>query len=316
MRAVVGVEVGVELAVRIRRVVLVLSAAVLGVGVLAAVPASGAPPSRIVVDGQARFEVLSPTLIRLEYSGDHHFDDAATFNAIGRDTFAVPPYRRSVDQGWRIIRTDKVTLKYREGSGPFTADNVELDLRDGGYCRPRAPVVATQATCAFGALCEAENAALSGGASVNTDHAGYTGAGFVAGIQTKGAQFSDHVTGVAAGTYDLQLRYANDLGGDGQRTTRTMSVAVDGQAAGTLTLPVTGSWDTWALTSLPLQLAAGCARRHRRVRARRHRQHELRQPRGHCRAAPATPVRHRRPARSRRVRGRDRDAHRRRTYRE
>ena len=115
---------------------------------LSAVPASAAPPSRVVRDGPARFEVLSPTLIRLEYAGDQHFEDAATFNAIGRDTFAVPRFTSSVDQGWRIIRTDKLTLKYRQGSGPFTADNVELDLHGRRLRCTRAPVV----ECEF-ALC-------------------------------------------------------------------------------------------------------------------------------------------------------------------
>ena len=38
-----------------------------------------------VTSGHARFEVLSPTLIRMEYAGDDTFTDAATFNAIGRD---------------------------------------------------------------------------------------------------------------------------------------------------------------------------------------------------------------------------------------
>ena len=42
-----------------------------------------------VISGDARFEVLSPTLIRTEYAGDAHFTDAATFNAIGRDNFAA-----------------------------------------------------------------------------------------------------------------------------------------------------------------------------------------------------------------------------------
>src|SRR6185312_8162826 len=40
-----------------------------------------------VVNGHARFEVLSPTLIRMEYAGDDKFADPATFNAIGRDDF-------------------------------------------------------------------------------------------------------------------------------------------------------------------------------------------------------------------------------------
>ena len=44
-----------------------------------------------VISGDARFEVLSPTLIRTEYAGDAKFTDAATFNAIGRDDFA--PHR-------------------------------------------------------------------------------------------------------------------------------------------------------------------------------------------------------------------------------
>src|SRR5947208_15801247 len=95
---------------------LVLITTVLAASALVAVPASAKPASRVVTDGAARFEVLSPTLIRLEYAGDKHFEDAGTFNAIGRDTFAVPRYRTDVENGWRVIRTDRVTLKYRRGS--------------------------------------------------------------------------------------------------------------------------------------------------------------------------------------------------------
>ncbi len=233
---------------------------VLALSAMSAVPAAASTPpnSGVVKDGQARFEVLSPTLIRLEYAGDNRFEDAGTFNAVGRNSFSEPPYATDVENGWRVIRTGKITLRYRQGSGPFTDSNVVLDVDDGNATVHAHPSWPTQATCAFGVLCEGENAALSGGAAVNSDHNGYTGTGFVAGIQTKGAQFSYHVTGITSdGTYALQLRYANDRGGDGQLTTRTMSVLVDGLAAGTLTLPPTGSWDTWALASLPLQLSAG-----------------------------------------------------------
>ena len=66
------------------------------IGVVA--PASSATPApsqtatrSAVVSGDARFEVLSPTLIRTEYAGDAHFVDAATFNAVGRDEFAPAP---------------------------------------------------------------------------------------------------------------------------------------------------------------------------------------------------------------------------------
>jgi hypothetical protein len=50
-------------------------------------PAVAAHGGQVVRSGSARFEVLSPTLIRMEYAGDGVFTDAATFNAIGRAGF-------------------------------------------------------------------------------------------------------------------------------------------------------------------------------------------------------------------------------------
>ena len=47
-----------------------------------------------VVSGDARFEVLSPTLIRTEYAGNGVFVDDPTFNAIGRDGFAATHFTR------------------------------------------------------------------------------------------------------------------------------------------------------------------------------------------------------------------------------
>ena len=43
----------------------------------------------------ARFEVLTPTLIRMEYAGDNQFQDAATFNAVNRSFPRSPSRRRS-----------------------------------------------------------------------------------------------------------------------------------------------------------------------------------------------------------------------------
>ncbi|WP_273941395.1 hypothetical protein [Kutzneria chonburiensis] len=55
--------------------------------------AVAAPHPHAVTSGNARFEVLSPTLVRTEYAGDTHFVDAPTFNAIGRDSFTPPRSR-------------------------------------------------------------------------------------------------------------------------------------------------------------------------------------------------------------------------------
>src|SRR6266567_660893 len=80
--------------------------AVLAVPSAGAVPmaAAASTPSGQVVDGHARFEVLSPTLIRLEYAGDDQFQDGTTFNVVNRN-FPVPRYTTDVTGGWREIRT-------------------------------------------------------------------------------------------------------------------------------------------------------------------------------------------------------------------
>ena len=78
-----------------------------------------ARPPAIVRAGDARFEVLSPLLIRLEYSPSGRFEDRPSVNAVDRD-LPVPRYRTTVSRGWITIRTRRALLRYRLGSGPFT----------------------------------------------------------------------------------------------------------------------------------------------------------------------------------------------------
>ncbi|WP_305787228.1 TIM-barrel domain-containing protein [Symbioplanes lichenis] len=207
-----------------------------------------------VTSGNARFEVLSPTLIRTEYGAKL---DGATFNVIGRDDFAPVKFSKRVDRGWLTIDTGAVTLRYKVGSGSFTKDNLTVQLRTGRQTVQAAPWAGhTTPDCAVGALCEAEALALAG-PGVATDHTGYTGAGFTAGYSATGDKATFAATPATAGAYQLSVRYANSTGGDGQNVTRTLSVSVDGGAAQTLSLPTTANWDTWALASVPLQLTAG-----------------------------------------------------------
>src|SRR5437764_347980 len=100
------------------------------------------------------------------------------------------------------------------------------------------------APAAFPATYQAENAARAGGAVVATDHAGYTGIGFVAGYvdANKGnaaTTFSFSVS--STGTYSVALRYANGTG-----ASRTLSLYVDGARLRAVTLIPTANWDTWA----------------------------------------------------------------------
>jgi VCBS repeat-containing protein len=217
-----------------------------------AAAATHRPPT--VRSGQARFEVLSPTLIRTEYAGDGAFVDAPTFNAIGRNTFAPTSYTSTESGGWLTIRTSALTLQYREDSGPFGAQNLVVRENSGG-----TQVTATpwrRLTCAVGALCEGEDVA-GDGLTVASDHSGFTGGGFLAGFEGTGNALSAVVSVPAAGTYSFQARYANSQGGDGQNTTRTLTLSVDGGADQTISLPVTGSWDSWSIAAATLQLSAG-----------------------------------------------------------
>ncbi|MEV6308217.1 TIM-barrel domain-containing protein [Streptomyces sp. NPDC051840] len=220
-----------------------------------AAEAAGAPPrSATVTVTDARFEVLSPTLIRTEYSGDGHFEDRPTFNAVGRDAFTPPRFTSSVRDGVLTIDTGKVTLRYRVGSGPFTSENLTVALHAG-----KDPVSAApwhRPSCSVGELCEAEDQ-LYDGPGLATDHTGFTGKGFLAGFEVDNNAFTADVSAPSKGSYEAAVRYTNAVGGDGRHVDRTLSVSVDGGADTTLTLPPTDSWDTWGVARLPLSLGKG-----------------------------------------------------------
>jgi hypothetical protein len=212
--------------------------------------AAGRAASGTVRDGHARFRVLSPTLIRLEYAGDDWFEDRATFTAVGRSA-SPPAYTTSVAGGYREIRTSAVVLRYRENSGPSTPANKSVRLLS--TAAPAFP-----SYCAFATACEAETGVPGGTASVAYDHRGYTGSGFVAGPRSSGATLTESVSAVpVAGQYQLTVRYANARGGDGQNTTRTLSTVINGAPGPQLSLPVTSSWDAWATVSVPVSLRGG-----------------------------------------------------------
>src|SRR3546814_16660633 len=88
-------------------------------------PATGA----IVRDGAARFTVLTPTLIRLEYADDERFEDGATQTVLSRE-LPVPAFRTHVEDGERIIETDALTLHSRRGSGAFGDNNLRIELTE------------------------------------------------------------------------------------------------------------------------------------------------------------------------------------------
>ncbi|MCW2143963.1 ricin-type beta-trefoil lectin domain protein [Actinoplanes cyaneus] len=239
------------------------SAAVLAL-TLAATIAVVAPPATAtatataaaaaaVTDGAARFEVLTPTLIRMQYAGDGAFTDATTFNVVNR-AFTAPAYTTSVTaDGFREIRTSALTLRYKQNSGPFTAANLSVAITATGVtARPVYP-----SYCPASTSCEGENALFTGGVTPAYDHQGHTGTGFAGGFESTGSGVRYDVDVPTAGTWRLALRYANAVGSDNQSTTRTLTAHVNGATGPRFNLPPTASWDTWSTASVTVALRAG-----------------------------------------------------------
>ena len=78
-----------------------------------------ADPSAIVISGDMRFTVLTPEIIRIEWSDKQMFEDRASFTVLNR-RFPVPAFTKEEKDGFLYIKTDKLTLQYRIGSFPGT----------------------------------------------------------------------------------------------------------------------------------------------------------------------------------------------------
>jgi alpha-glucosidase (family GH31 glycosyl hydrolase) len=110
------------------RVVWVALAVVVGL----VAPGVAQARSGVVRDGGARFEVITPSLIRAEYAEDVRFEDAPTQTTGPRAARTPPHFTTWARHGWRTIKTSALTLRYRRASGAFTKDNLRLIIRIAG----------------------------------------------------------------------------------------------------------------------------------------------------------------------------------------
>jgi hypothetical protein len=106
-------------------------------GGAAAVPVDDpvAAPAAVVRSGEARFTVLTPQMIRLEWSGDAKFEDRASLVFLNRK-LSVPPFTASTEGDALVIRTSALELRYKRNSGKFTPANLSIALQVNG-----APIV-------------------------------------------------------------------------------------------------------------------------------------------------------------------------------
>ncbi|MDP2774572.1 MAG: glycoside hydrolase family 31 protein [Nocardioides sp.] len=120
---------------------LALAAALLIAGPSAEATPEAQPRDRTVVDGRARFQVITPTLIRLEYAADGRFENTPSMTVPDRSSDglgAAPRFTTAVEGAWRVIRTNQVELRWRRGRD-FSARNLVLTFRDGTRSRRVRP---------------------------------------------------------------------------------------------------------------------------------------------------------------------------------
>ena len=81
----------------------------------------------VVTCGNARFTVLTPEMIRIEYSDKAAFEDRATFTVVNRN-LTVPQFTKKEDSQYLYITTSALELKYRKGSDPRTVPASSANL--------------------------------------------------------------------------------------------------------------------------------------------------------------------------------------------
>jgi len=149
----------------------------------------------------------------------------------------------------------------RGGAGPFdvgfqtVAGYCVADSHNtsGGALRISASGSSQDCGTPTGTRYEAENAAYSAGSTVDADHAGYSGSGFVNTANAVGAYVEWTVNAATAGIRTVSIAYANGTTAD-----RPMDITVNGQVvASGVSFPPTADWSTWRTVDVAVPLAAG-----------------------------------------------------------
>src|SRR5580693_2422020 len=89
-----------------------------------------ADPRAVVTTGHARFTILTPQLIRMEWAADGKFEDHASLVFLNRH-LPVPDFTQQLSNGGKTltIKTGPLTLTYTPaGDGHFTANDLSITL--------------------------------------------------------------------------------------------------------------------------------------------------------------------------------------------
>lgn len=176
--------------------------------------------------------------------------DGALFSTLAGSAAYVfnPDTGNTATVNFTAASTRYVRISVTANTGWPAAQFSEVEIYGATGATPTPAPTATPAAGTY----QAEAAALSGGAKVNTDHTGFSGTGFVDGYWTQGAATAFTVNVQAAGTRNVTLRYGN-----GNASPQTLSLYVNGAKIRQTSLPNLPNWDTWGTKTEALNLNAG-----------------------------------------------------------
>jgi hypothetical protein len=159
---------------------------------------------------------------------------------LGVTAATLSPDRKKVTLTIAGLKPGRVV--YLRSPRPFSsASGAELWSTEAWYTLNRLPD-GTVAPPEY----EAESAKLAGGTGWNTNHSGYSGAGFVDHNWEPGSSTTFAVQPERAGRHNIALRYANGPNPSPNPVSKSMSLYVNGKKEKQIWLAATGSWSKWA----------------------------------------------------------------------
>jgi hypothetical protein len=137
------------------------------------------------------------------------------------------------------------TVSFGLKNATTSSTTVQIHSREAAFNQPQ--LIITPAL-----VYEAEEALLSGGTKVSANYPGYSGSGFADYVNARNDAITWHLAAAAAGSYQLDFRYALASGG------LSLQVEVNGAVlASPLAFAATGGWHLWSFAGMRASLVAG-----------------------------------------------------------